>query len=110
MQLQRLQNKVLYKTGNYPRRTQVRDLHMAFKIPYVYDYVTKLCMQQAEVIKNHDIENVRNIGEGDVRHRTYSLRYRQLQQQSLRNVGPGHGCCDVSSLTERPVYEAMFHP
>jgi hypothetical protein len=33
--LQRLQNKVLRTTGNFPRRTSVRDLYIAFKIPYV---------------------------------------------------------------------------
>jgi hypothetical protein len=44
---------------------------MAFKIPYVYDYITKLCRQQAEVILNHDNENVRNIGQGEARHRKY---------------------------------------
>jgi hypothetical protein len=32
MKLQRLQNKVLRTIGNLPRRTPVRDLHMAFKI------------------------------------------------------------------------------
>jgi hypothetical protein len=41
MNLQRLQNKILRTTDNYPRRTQVCDLHVAFKLPYVYDYVTK---------------------------------------------------------------------
>jgi hypothetical protein len=50
MKLQRLQNKVLRTIGNYPRRTPVRDLHMSFKIPFVYYYITKLCRQQAEVI------------------------------------------------------------
>jgi hypothetical protein len=43
---------------------------MAFKIPYVYDYI-KLCKHQAEVIQNHDNENVRNIGQGEARHRKY---------------------------------------
>jgi hypothetical protein len=43
---------------------------MAFKIPYVYDYITKLCRQQAEVIQNHN-ENVRNIGQGEARHRKH---------------------------------------
>jgi hypothetical protein len=38
--LQRLQNKVLRTIGNFPRRTTVRDLHTAFSLPYVYDYVT----------------------------------------------------------------------
>jgi hypothetical protein len=42
-------------------------LHIAFQIPYVYDYTTKLCRQQAEVIQNHDNENVRNIEQGEAR-------------------------------------------
>jgi hypothetical protein len=62
MKLQRLQNKVLRTTGNFPRHTSVRALHISLKIPNVYDYITKLCRQQAEVIQNHDNENVRNIG------------------------------------------------
>jgi hypothetical protein len=33
VKLQCLQNKVLSTIGNFPRRTPVRDLHMAFKIP-----------------------------------------------------------------------------
>jgi hypothetical protein len=65
MKLKHLQNKVLHTTGNYPRGTPVRDLHTAFKIPFVNDYITKLCRQQAEVIQNHDNENVRNIGKGE---------------------------------------------
>jgi hypothetical protein len=40
-------------------------------IPYVYDFITKLCRQQAEVILNHDNENVRNIGQGEARRRKY---------------------------------------
>jgi hypothetical protein len=71
MKLQRLQNKVLRTIGNYPRRTPVRDLHLAFQIPFVYDYITILCRQQAEVIQNHDKENVRTIGQGESRHRKY---------------------------------------
>jgi hypothetical protein len=35
------------------------------------DYITKLCRKQAEVIQNHENENVRNIGQGEARHRTY---------------------------------------
>jgi hypothetical protein len=49
LKLQCLQNKVLLTTGNFPRRTSVRDLHKAFKLLYIYDYITKLCRQQAEV-------------------------------------------------------------
>jgi hypothetical protein len=71
MKLQRLQNKVLRTIGNLPRRTPIPDLHMAFKIPYVYDYITKFCRQHTEAIQNHDNENVCNIGQGEARHRKY---------------------------------------
>jgi hypothetical protein len=71
MKLRRPQNKVLRAICNYPRRTPVRDLHMAFQIPFVYDCIIRLCRQQAEVIQNHDNENVRNIGQGETRHRKY---------------------------------------
>jgi hypothetical protein len=30
-----------------------------------------ICRQQAEVIQNHDNENVRNIRQGEARHRQY---------------------------------------
>jgi hypothetical protein len=52
--LLRLQNDLLRTNGNFPRRTPVREMHMAFYLPYVYDYKTKLCRQQAEVILYHD--------------------------------------------------------
>jgi hypothetical protein len=71
VKLQRLQNKFLRTIGNLPRSTPIRDLHMAFNIPYVYDYITKLGRQQAEVIQNHNNANVRNIGHDNARHRKY---------------------------------------
>jgi hypothetical protein len=44
LKLQRLQNKVLLRSiGNLAMRTPVRELHVAFKILYVYGYKTKLC-------------------------------------------------------------------
>jgi hypothetical protein len=33
LKLQRLQNRVLRTIGNFPRRTSVRDLHVAVQIP-----------------------------------------------------------------------------
>jgi hypothetical protein len=60
-ELQLLQNRVLHTSRNFSRLTSVRDLHVAFQIPYVYDYITKLCRQQAEVIPNHDNVNVRTL-------------------------------------------------
>jgi hypothetical protein len=53
LKLQRLQNKVLRTIVNFPRHTPVRELHKAFNISYIYNYVTKLCRQQAEVTQNH---------------------------------------------------------
>jgi hypothetical protein len=61
LKLQRLQNKVLRTTRKFPRRIPVRELHTAFQVPYTYDYTTKLCRQQAEVIQNHENANVRGI-------------------------------------------------
>jgi hypothetical protein len=72
LKLQRLQNKVLRTIGSFPRRTSVRDMHMAFQIPYVYNYITKSFRQQAEVIENHENENVRYIEQGEARHRKYN--------------------------------------
>jgi hypothetical protein len=46
-------------------------MHEAFQIPYVYDYITKSCRQQAEVIQNHENENVRYIGQGEAQQRKY---------------------------------------
>jgi hypothetical protein len=44
---------------------------MVFKLPYIYDYITKLCRQQAEVIQNHENAKVHNIGQGELQHRKY---------------------------------------
>jgi hypothetical protein len=59
LKLQRLQNRVLRTIGNFARCISVRDMQQAFQIPYVYDYITKSCRQQAEIIQNHENENVR---------------------------------------------------
>jgi hypothetical protein len=71
LKLQHLQNKVHRTIGNFPRCTSIRDLHTAFNLAYVYDYITKLCRQQAKVIQNHENEHVHVIGQGEARHRKY---------------------------------------
>jgi hypothetical protein len=45
---------------------------MAFKIPYMYDYITKLCRLQAEVILNHVNPNVHGTEKGEATHRKYT--------------------------------------
>jgi hypothetical protein len=64
-------NKVLRTIGNFPKRTSVRDMHTAFHMPYVYHYITKSCRQQAEVVQNHENENVRYVGQDEAQHRKY---------------------------------------
>jgi hypothetical protein len=71
LKLQRLQNKVLCTIGNFPKRTSVCNMHKAFHISYVCNYITKSCRQQAEVIQNHENETVRYIGQGEALHRKY---------------------------------------
>jgi hypothetical protein len=46
-------------------------MHVAFQIPYVYDYITKLCRKQAETIHNLGNENVFNIRQGEAPHRKH---------------------------------------
>jgi hypothetical protein len=62
---------MLFAMRNLDRLTPVRELQVAFKVPYVRDYITKLCRTQAEVILNHEHPNVRRIGQGEARHRKY---------------------------------------
>jgi hypothetical protein len=71
LKLQRLQNKVLATNGNFLRCTQDRHMHTTCNLPYVYDYITKLCRKQAEVVWNHENEHVRGIGKGEARHSKY---------------------------------------
>jgi hypothetical protein len=63
-------------------------MHAAFQILYIYDYIIKSCRQQAEVIQNHENENVRYIGQGKARHR----KYKRLK------LGGGHVYDDHSSV------------
>jgi hypothetical protein len=69
VKLQRLKNSVLRTTGYFQRRTSVRDMHVVFQIPYVYDCVAKLCRKLAQVIQNQKNINVRNIGQSEARRR-----------------------------------------
>jgi hypothetical protein len=46
---------------------------MAFTIPYVYDYITKLRRRQVEVIQNHLNSSVRATGQGEAMHRKHKM-------------------------------------
>jgi hypothetical protein len=90
LKLQRVQNKVLRTIGNFPRHISIRDMHIAFQVQYVYDYITKLCRRQAEIIQNDENENVRNIRQGETPRR----KYKRLK------LGGGHlyNCSSVFRL------------
>jgi hypothetical protein len=85
LKLLHLQNKALHTTGNFPRHTPVCDLHKAFKLPYLYDYITKLCRQQAEVMQNY--ENFHNNGQGKPRHRKFKFGSGQVYDHSSDWIG-----------------------
>jgi hypothetical protein len=61
LKLQRLQNKVLHTIAIFPRCTPVRELHIAYQVPYIYYNITKLCKKQAEIVQNNENANVRDI-------------------------------------------------
>jgi hypothetical protein len=65
------QNRNLCTIGNLDMCTPVRKLHVAFKLSYVYGYITKLCSTQAEAILNHVNPNVCGIGQGEARRRKH---------------------------------------
>jgi hypothetical protein len=54
LKLQSMQNKVLCNIGKFLKYTPIRDLRTAFNLPYAYNYITKLCRQQVEIIQNHE--------------------------------------------------------
>jgi hypothetical protein len=81
--LQFLQNKVFRTIGNFPRCTPVRDLYPAFNLPYVYDYITKWCRRQAEVIQRHENEHVCSMEQGEVRH----MKYKRLKLGGGQDYG-----------------------
>jgi hypothetical protein len=53
----------------FPRLTPGRELHVTFRVPYVNDYKTKLCSQQAEVIMKMQMLAISE--KGEARHRKY---------------------------------------
>jgi hypothetical protein len=44
---------------------------MAFLVPYIYDYIMKLCRQQTEVIQNHENANIYDTRNSKALHRKY---------------------------------------
>jgi hypothetical protein len=42
---------------------------MAFYLPYIYDYITKLCVQQAEVVQIHGNDHAQSTERGKANHK-----------------------------------------
>jgi hypothetical protein len=59
-------------------------MHVAFKIPYMYNYITKLCKTQAEVIVNHRNKIMHGIGQEEAMHRKYK-RLKLVDGQAYDN-------------------------
>jgi hypothetical protein len=67
----KLQCRVLRAIGKLDRHTLIHEMHVAFRIPFVYDYITKLCRMQVEVIPNHRNPIVCDTGQGESMCRKY---------------------------------------
>jgi hypothetical protein len=91
-----IHNEIMHRL-QLSRRTPIRDLHMAFQILFIYDYITKLCSKQAEVIENHDNENVRNIEQVEARHR----KYKSLNLATVRHTTDQMTKISVIALSTR---------
>jgi hypothetical protein len=65
LKFERLQNRALHAVGCSP----ARELHVAFKITYLYEYITQLCRKMAEVILNPVNRNICAIGQGEAKHK-----------------------------------------
>jgi hypothetical protein len=105
LKLQRLQNRVLRTTGNFSRRTSVRDLHVVFQIPYVYDYLTKLCRQQADVIQNHDNENYSTLGERLILYLPFlgnGFQLRVFLSRCILELSPTSATSELIALVIKP--------
>jgi hypothetical protein len=58
--------RVVRIIGNCDRCTPAYDWHLAFKIPHVYDNITKLSINQAEVRQKNLNSNIHATGQGIV--------------------------------------------
>jgi hypothetical protein len=69
MKLHCLQNKVLRTIGKFPRNTPIRDMHIFLQVPYVIEFITKVCKQQVKLIQHHENIHICNTGQGEAQHR-----------------------------------------
>jgi hypothetical protein len=71
LKLHHLQNKAPHTIGNFSSHTPVCALHIAFKAPYIYDYIIQLWRQRPEVLKIHENADMCNIAQCEDQHKVY---------------------------------------
>jgi hypothetical protein len=47
------------------------DTHLLKLLPYMYDYITRLCRQHADAIQKNENDYARGIGKSEVRQRKF---------------------------------------
>jgi hypothetical protein len=85
MKLQRVQ-KIFRATGNLDECTTVGELQVAFKMPYAYSNITKLCRIHAKANLNHVNPNVRRIVKGEVIYMKYSWKLATARPTSSKLI------------------------
>jgi hypothetical protein len=75
--------------------------YLAFNLPYVYDYIIKLCRQQAEVVQNYENEHVCSRGHGESRHtciRSLTLAAVKLTTVQVTKLPPQLKICKINTM------------
>jgi hypothetical protein len=64
----------------------IHDLHVAFKIPHVCNFIKKLCRQQANVTQSYEDANVLTNGQREAQ----SRKCKRLKHYQSFNADPRH--------------------
>lgn len=69
-----LQKRFPRLTGKADRLIPVLEMNMAFRIPYVHNYIVEFCRKHAKAFQNQLNTNVRAIGQEESMHRRLEIR------------------------------------
>jgi hypothetical protein len=77
-------------------------MHTALNLPYVYDYITKLCRKQTEVIRNHENGHFGGVEQGEARH--IHLEAVKLTTIQVTRLLSQHKICKIGMIcSAKPV-------
>jgi hypothetical protein len=83
--LVKLQKRSLRATDKVDRLTPVLEMRVAFRIPYVYNYIAKLWGKYTKAIQNELNSNVRGIGqEGAMRRSVGGLNLAAVKPTTIQ--------------------------